>query len=290
MEDSSYLPDVLQRCVSRLFLYAMVVLAMGLPGVLRPLTAQESNAGSPISRDLLDALKKRGDLTLRNATLSGALFTIGELWEINLVVGDEVDGEVNGVFKKAPLHEILEAILLSNGYGYRPVGDSLVIMRLDAMGQLNPLFEPATIVVQNGDVQEIAESAKLFSSPRGEVRAIGSANSIFVLDFPDRVAMVREFASSIDAHSKPLANASKGNIEEEPKAIAYFAPEFIDPISAKEAIESVLSKEGKVTIVELERKIIVVDCPTCLAQARAVLEQLDVPRPQVRIYCASSMT
>ncbi|MEM6654313.1 MAG: hypothetical protein AAF596_00780, partial [Planctomycetota bacterium] len=86
---------------------------------------------------LATALNVRGDLTLRNSSLSGALFTVGELWGINIVSG-KLEGNVNGVFKNAPLHEILDTILLSNGYGYRAVGESLVVTDLNRLGQVNP--------------------------------------------------------------------------------------------------------------------------------------------------------
>ena len=73
------------------------------------------------SEDLATALDRPGDLNLKGLSLEAALFTISEQWNINIVTG-ELKGTVNGVFKQAPLREILDAILLSNGYNYRQVG------------------------------------------------------------------------------------------------------------------------------------------------------------------------
>ena len=95
------------------------------------------------------ALEHPGDLNLHGLTLNAALFTIGEQWNINIVAGD-LQGNVNGVFKQAPLREILDAILLSNGYNYRAVGKSLVVSSVAELGQVNPFFQSATIPVQIG--------------------------------------------------------------------------------------------------------------------------------------------
>src|SRR5437016_4709164 len=92
------------------------------------------------SEDLATALDRPGDLNLKGLSLEAALFTISEQWNINIVTG-ELKGTVNGVFKQAPLREILDAILLSNGYNYRQVGKSLVISSTEQLGQINPFFQ-----------------------------------------------------------------------------------------------------------------------------------------------------
>ena len=136
---------------------------------------------------------------------------IGEQWNINIVAG-EVKGTVNGTFKQAPLREILDAILLSNGYNYRAVGKSLVVSTIEQLGQINPFFQSATIPVQTADIDEVVTGAQLLKTPKGEVRAIKSAKSIVVLDFPDRVKMIREFVATIDnAGSGRFASAESRN-------------------------------------------------------------------------------
>src|SRR3954465_1703083 len=61
------------------------------------------------SEELAVALERPGDLNLHGLSLNAALFTIGEQWNINIVSGD-LQGNVNGSFKQAPLREILDAI------------------------------------------------------------------------------------------------------------------------------------------------------------------------------------
>src|SRR6185295_15361706 len=130
--------------------------------------ASDPKASKP-TEDLATALERTGELNLHGVSLDKALFMIGEQWNINIVAGD-VKGTVNGTFKQAPLREILDAILLSNGYNYRAVGKSLVISSIEQLGQINPFFQSAIIPVQTADIDEVVTGAQLLKTPKGEVR------------------------------------------------------------------------------------------------------------------------
>jgi general secretion pathway protein D len=232
------------------------------------------------SDDLATALQRRGDLNLHGLTLNAALFAIGEQWNINIVAG-EVEGKVNGVFKQAPLREILDAILLSNGYNYRAVGKSLVVSKSTELGQTSPFFESATIPVRTADIDEVVEVAKLLNTPQGQVKALKSARAIVVLDFPDRVEMIRKFVSANDGGSNRLTapNGQSGPTLD----VAYFRTHFVTARAVEQALQAVLSKDGRVGIMEQEDRLIVADYAENLAMVEKVLARIDQPRPQVRI-------
>ncbi len=233
------------------------------------------------SDDLATALERPGDLNLHGLSLNAALFTIGEQWNINIVACD-LQGNVNGVFKHAPLREILDAILLSNGYNYRAVGKSLVVSSVADLGQVNPFFQSATIAVQNADIEEVVQGAQLLITPKGQVRPLKSAHSIVVLDFPDRVKMIREFVATLD-------NAGNGrfpsaeNRSGVPLEVGYFRTQHISAKTAEQALQAVLSKEGRVAVMEKEDRLLVSDYAENLAMIEKVLQRIDHPRPQVRI-------
>jgi general secretion pathway protein D len=231
--------------------------------------------------DLAVALETRGDLNLHGLSLNAALFTIGEQWKINIVAGD-VKGTVNGVFKQAPLREILDSILLSNGYNYRAVGKSLVVSSVAELGQINPFFQSATIPVQSADIDEIVEGAKLLSTPQGQVRALKSARSIIVLDFPDRVEMIRQFVSAIDGASDRRFTSSE-NRTGLPLEVGYFRTQYITARAAEQVLQTVLSKDGRVAVMEKEDRLLVTDYAENLLMAEKVIARIDCPRPQVRI-------
>ncbi len=251
------------------------------PVVVPNITAPPVKTASKESVDLAVALETRGDLNLHGLSLNAALFTIGEQWNINIVAGD-VKGTVNGVFKQAPLREILDSILLSNGYNYRAVGKSLVVSSITELGQINPFFQSATIPVHSADIDEIAEGAKLLSTPQGQIRALKSARSIVVLDFPDRVQMIRQFVSAVDGASDRRFS-SEDSRRGIPLEVGYFRTQYITARAAEQVLQTVLSKDGRVAVMEKEDRLLVTDYAENLLMAEKVIARIDCPRPQVRI-------
>lgn len=235
---------------------------------------------SPVS--LTAALETRGDLTLQNATIEKALFSIAASWRVNIVVGKDVKGTVSCIYKQAPLREVLDAILLANGYSYRAVGESLVVQNSNEVGSANPLFESAAISITHSDLQEVLEGARLLLSKQGQIHGLASAKSILVVDFVDRVASIREFVARMDAS----AAASTGGIPAESYQrlqVSYFHTQYIPVETAKEPLTAVLSQAGRVATMPTENRLVVVDYASNIAMVRKVLEKIDRPVPQVRI-------
>lgn len=257
--------------------FAQPELSLGLPATERVAAPQ----GSP-PVPLAVALDTRGDLTLQEATIEKALFAISASWRVNIVVGKDVSGNVSCIYKQAPLREVLDAILLANGYSYRAVGESLVVQRAQDVGSANPLFQSATIPIVHSDMGEVFEGARLLLSNQGQIKALNSARSILVVDYSDRIASIREFVTNMDA----AAAQSTGGIpvgSNQQLQVSYFHTQYIPVDSAKEPLTAVLSQAGRVATMPDENRLVVVDYAPNIAMARRVLERIDRPVPQVRI-------
>ncbi|TWT35500.1 Type II secretion system protein D precursor [Posidoniimonas corsicana] len=248
----------------------------------RPDRPRQADAPAAPAPSLVQALETRGDLTLQNGTLKSALFTIGEQWRINIVSG-ELEGSVNGVFRDAPLREILDSILLSNGYGYRAVGESLVVTRLSELGQVNPFFISATIPIKAADVDEVVQGASLLSTPSGQVKALPSARSVVVLDFPDRVEKIRRFVEAIDAATTKSYGGQPAATPHRPLEVAYLKTHHVSAQDMVDLLNAVMSPAGKATVMKKEDRLLVVDYPENLQMVRQVVSHADRPRPQVAI-------
>lgn len=233
-----------------------------------------------ISPRIEAALKQRGDLTLRDTSLQQALYTIGEIWSINVVLGGRIEGQINGTFRDAPLYDILDSILLVNGYGYRPVGDSLVIVPLAELGTSNPMFRSDTIALRHANAAEIIPALDSLKSKGGSIQAIASANSLAVVDYPSHLASIREAANQID---QVAANSGAAPGNRVVTDVLNYRPEYIDAKSLLEAIQSLISSDGRAAVVESENQVIVIDRPDNLRMIESMLQRLDVPKPQVRI-------
>ena len=276
----SYLLREIKGMVTSLAVVACTLLA-SLP--LSPIaSAQETVPQVTASESLVSALERRGDLSLQDATMEKALIAIGATWSVNIVVGKDIDGTISCVYHNTPLREVLDAILLANGYSYRAVGDSIVVQEENEVGSANPLFESAAIPITHGELGEIAEAVELLTSSHGEVRTLPSARSILVLDYKDRVESIREFIAKMDAaasrETSPMLGGSYKQL-----TVAYFHTQYIPVDNAREPISAVLSQVGRVSTMPAENRLVVVDYAANIDVVRRVLEKIDRPRPQVRI-------
>jgi general secretion pathway protein D len=244
-----------------------------------PAPPQPVDAPKP---SLAEALNRTGDVTFRNMSIESALFTIGETWQVNIVTGKQIEGTVNGVFKQAPLREILDAVLLANGYSYRAVGDSLVVQASGSVGSANPLFQSLTIPILHSNLAEVVEGAKLLVSEGGQIQALPSARSLLVVDYADRVESIAAFVDRLENAAAQVAgtatSSGTGQLQ-----VSYFRTHFIPAGAAQQPLLSVLSPLGRVAVMAQENRLVVVDYPANIEMARKVLERIDRPLPQVRI-------
>lgn len=72
----------------------------------------EVSSGYVMADDMVERLRKRADLTLRDTNFVEAMFVVRRVWGVNIVVGNELKGEtVSCEFTDTPLHDILDTIL-----------------------------------------------------------------------------------------------------------------------------------------------------------------------------------
>ncbi len=253
------------------------------------LAAIAEEKAAPFTPAVMEILNKPGDLTLRETPLGDALFTIGEEWNINLVVDSKIEGQVSGTFKETPLHEILDSILLSHGYSYRPVGQSLVVMRLEDVGDVSPLLETATIPVRFANPTDLVKAVELLRSPRGKIEPVPTAKMLVVTDFPDRVARIRTLVGDID--TLPTSGPSARPEDSEQIDVMHFTTRYVKAESIVDACKSVLSREakegnkeaGKAASLKSGNQLVASGTPQQLALVSKLIKQIDIPQPQVRI-------
>ncbi len=161
------------------------------------------------------ALQMRGSVSFRKTPISEVVFLLSDLWKINIVAGADVTGEVSGAFQDAPLSEVLSATLTASGYGYRQMGNALVVLPIDQISIANP----------------------------GTTSAGGFSQA----------------------------------------GIAYFTPQFIEAEQMAQPLQIALGEGVVIAVYPEGNRIMVKGTPDDLRLATEAIQQLDVPRPQVRI-------
>ncbi|QEG43541.1 secretin N-terminal domain-containing protein [Roseimaritima ulvae] len=308
------------RCVSTAIALLWLCLASGGLVTCRAQTLSPANIPAPANTANVDKhqdvdveaiLATRGSVTFRQSPLAEVIFSISDVWRVNIVAGQEVDGQVSGNFRNVPLSEVLDAVLSANRYAYKQVGSSLVIMSVDQVGQDDATFISKVIALPSGlgDSDEIIDAARLLIGPRGEIRPISQAGHVLVLGPSERVIRVQELfndlargLSSTPPDLPPLlqsatdTDAASPLVERVPAVpveattprssdplLAYFTPQFTDAEQLIEALTGAMDPSTIISLFAEENRIIVRGDERQLQLASQIVRQLDRPRPQVRI-------
>jgi len=266
--------------------------------VSRPAFGQGKQPTTLPSDDLSEVLNRRGNVTLRDTSITDAMFVLRKQWDVDMVVSTTIDGSVNASFSNAALREILDALLLSRGFGYRVVGRSIVILPLDQIGALKPLFDSEVIALRSANPNEMKEAVELMLSPHGKVMAMPSTRSLLVLDYPDRIKHVKQRVAVLDQIQSPAPpaagtrsmEAAQGSTSRsaEPTTpdleVRVFRPQYVKIATLQPAIDNLISADGRVAIINNEDQIMVADRPEVMNVIEEAVLELDQPRPQVRIW------
>lgn len=268
----------------------------------QPRAARTENAISPTSVD--EALNRPGTITFRKTPLQEVVFLLSDLWQINIVAGEAVAGDVSGTFHETPLREVLSAILSASGYGYRKTGNSLIILPIDQIGGDNPQFVSRTLTLPASDDEStLVEAARMLLSERGQILPLGN-NQILIKDHTDKVDEVQQLLASITGQeqsdgSAPMATGNPGDeslatriddalYEDNAQVttrdgIAYFTLQYTEAEQMEEALQTTLGADTTIAVFAEENRIMVRGSTAQLRLATEAIRQLDVPRKQVRI-------
>ncbi|QDV61493.1 Type II secretion system protein D precursor [Crateriforma conspicua] len=260
-----------------------------------PGTSATSTTMRPTS--VAEALDRRGTVTFRETPLQEVVFLLSDLWQINIVAGESVTGSVSGTFHETPLREVLSAILSASGYGYKQTGNSLIVLPVDQVGTDDPEFVSRTLQIPpSDDPAAVVDAARMLLSERGQMLEVGRQR-VLVRDYPDRISQVENLFGNLSPTTPQQAGTSP---EPTPSAssttatadvlgtdsndeIRIFALQYVEAEQMQESLASILGTDVTVAVYVDENRILVRGNSRSVDLARRAIEQLDRPRPQVRI-------
>lgn len=252
------------------------------------------------SQTVEQALATRGSVTFRKTPIGEVVFLLSDLWQINIVAGENVSGEVSGTFHNAPLSEVLAAVLTSSGYSYRKTGSSLVVLSADRIGVNDPSFVSQTLRLPESLREDAStlEAARLMLSERGDLKKIGT-DLVLVIDNPERIERVRGLFESLSPFSLQSQSQSETQTQTQTQTqiqslptptstallsgVSYFSPQYTEASELALPLQQALGDQVNVAVYAQENRLMVRGTPDDLQLAAEIIAQLDRPRAQVRI-------
>lgn len=276
-------------------LACLVILTLTVPWTDR--TCAQESVLEPRDPDegVRVVLDRRVSLDLRDATLLESLFAVRDITGLNLVVGNEVTGTVNAAYSNTPVRQILDSLLIPRGYSFRIVSGSLAILPLESIGDRLPNFQTAVIRLQANTPDDVLPSVESILSPEGRIHPIATSNSLMIMDYPDRINEAREQIEALEvaaqAYQDEQAAGAAGETvdgqiptEQAGTFVRVFQPQYVPATNLSESLQPLLTENGQIAALDQEDKLIVTDTNEALERVAQALTQLDLPRPQVRIW------
>ncbi|MFH5806468.1 type II secretion system protein GspD [Alienimonas sp. DA493] len=246
-----------------------------------------------------EKLNRRVTLTLPGVPLREALMSVREVAGLNLVVNQELTGTVDMAFRDAPVHEVLDTLLLSRGLGYRPVGDGLVVVPIADLGAQNPLLATEVFATPSVEPTQLLPIVEEMLSPEGRVHAMPAGRALVAFDYPSRLDAIRAQVARLDAaaadRSSVAGPTTGGALLTRPPGAGGPAPGgpamdstvvellYVPATAMASTLVPLLGENGRVSAMDNEGRLLIVDTPANLAAIQAAVRKLDVPRVQVRI-------
>jgi type IV pilus assembly protein PilQ len=156
-------------------------------------------------------------LDFKNMDILDALRTVAEASGMNMVVADEVKGNITIKLENVPWDQALDIILQTKGLDKVETGNILRIAKkatiakekqddynakINAEGVL-PLTV-AVIPINYLNAQDLVKVVKPNLSKRGTVDADKRTNSVFIRDLPDTIADVRKLIAQLDQPTRQV--------------------------------------------------------------------------------------
>jgi type IV pilus secretin PilQ/predicted competence protein len=149
--------------------------------------AQTKPSALAYEKTAMNVLDTRVSFEVTNTDVQGVLKTLAEAFDLNIVVGEDVTGNVSLSLSNVRLEDALDLILETTGY-YYSLRDNIILIQ-------SPEKEIETEIVLLNYVKasEIKSSIEALLSEKGELMDAGEEDRIIIKELPKRMkAIIKE--------------------------------------------------------------------------------------------------
>jgi len=152
----------------------------------------EQNVSSSVS---VGADPKLYSMDLRDVDIREVLIALSKESATNIVIGEEVKGQVTVSFNNVSLFDALDAILSTHGYNYYHKNNIIQVSDSDTE---HAGFNMATFVVRSLNIADIEDNLANLTSGDAKIMLNTEANSVTIIDSPSNLNRVAEYLNQAD--------------------------------------------------------------------------------------------
>ena len=194
------------------------------PGTSSEKVAVDQKANVPVDpcESLLGGKKDRIDLDFQDASLPNTLRVFSEMSGFNIVIADEVKGNINLRLRNVPWNQAFEIILANNQLQIQCIGDNIVnvtarnVISGESVAR-NVVSEQETPVrrsvvsdgnmvtevkrINYGQIEDVAKNLDSLRSESGNITVDTRTNTLILTDLRPNIEKMLEFITILDKKS-----------------------------------------------------------------------------------------
>jgi len=201
------------------------------------LTAKQSSSAALAGAAIKKLPSKEINLTMRQAELKAVLRAMAKSVDLNLMVKNDLKGEISVDFRGVPWDQAFTGLLRTHGLSYVWEGNIILVKTIDDLEQdlkqkmqlrdiqwVEPLLQPVVINVDYADPKKLMETLQDLltkdkdGKPRGSIRVDEHSNSLVISAMSNDLAKMLPIIEKIDKPTPQIL--IKANIVETSKNVA----------------------------------------------------------------------
>ncbi|MFH0926196.1 MAG: secretin N-terminal domain-containing protein [bacterium] len=233
-------------------------------------------------------------MELRNTDVRDILKYFATQYDLNIVIGEKVQGNITVSLKELPVREAFFTVLKAAQLGSIKDED---VLRIDTyqelikqvsdekrLRHLTPDVKIFHLNYTSGD--RIAKTLETFKSEKGVIKTDSRTNTLIIMDLPENIKQIAALIEELDVEKPSTLKMYQTKII----PLSYAKVEDIQS-NVQELLKKMPKAEGEtdllvgstVTIHKDTNSIIINDLPENIVVIEKLLQELDRPAPQVMI-------
>lgn len=212
-------------------------------------------------------------LELKGTDIRDALDALAKLTGTNIIADQSVQGNITVTLNDVPFQKALDLIIKANGFGYRWVGNILVVAKTDRLEEALEASTVQTFPLKYASPAAMVKALALLI-PSENVIVDERTGALIVKGSPARLASVKQLLAMLDV--------------EERKVTRVFPLTSVATEGLKQAVQAAVP-DGAVKVGPGGQSLIVTAAPSQLAEVEHLVANLDAAPSEVQEQMASEL-
>ena len=135
-------------------------------------------------------------LEIKKAPIKDVLRMLAEQFGLNIVISDQVTGEISVKFSNVSVEEAIDAIVTINGYAYTKKGNVIKVTTPEEVEREAPITR--VFILNNALAENLKSSLNKILSPNGSLEINTRSNALIVTDTPNVIATISKLVKRLD--------------------------------------------------------------------------------------------